>query len=134
MRVTLRVTVTEDARTLSLTRTVSLLRSAGLRRIASRGLQLWAICSDRCPLSGKLTMSAPSARRIGLRPSGSARMQVASGKATAAANTPTRLTLKVRRGARKALRNAKRVSARLEAVAGTPNLSRTATRGMTLRR
>jgi Bacterial Ig-like domain len=131
---TLRVTVDQGAERLTLSRTISLRRSAGLRRIASRGLRLWAICSDACPLSGKLTLSARTARRIGLKPSGSARMQVASGRATAPATTPTRLTLKVRRGARKALRRATRVTALLEAVAGPPATSRTATRATTLRR
>jgi hypothetical protein len=131
---TLRVTVVQGSDKLSLSRTISLLRSAGLKRIASRGLRLWAICSESCPLLGKLTLSARSARRIGLKPSGSARTRVASGRATAAANRPIRLTLTVRRGAREALRKAKRVSALLEAVAGPPSLSRTATRGMTLRR
>jgi len=133
-RATLRVTVTAGAEKLSLSRTVSLRRSTGLRWIASRGLRLWALCSESCPLSGKLTLSASTARRIGLTPSGSKRMQVASGSASAAANTPARLTLKVRRGARKALRRARRVGARLEAVAGTPPSTRNAKRSLTLRR
>ena len=131
---TLRVTVTGDGSNMSLSRTVSLRRSAGLRRIVSHGLRLWALCSDSCPLRGKLTLAARAARKIGLKPKGSARMQVASGRATAAANTPTRLTLKVRRTARTALRKARRVGALLEAVAGPPDLSRSAKRSMTLRR
>jgi Bacterial Ig-like domain len=133
-KATLRVKLTGDAGTMSLSRTISLQRSAGLQRIASRGLRFWALCSETCPLSGKLTMAAPAARKIGLKPKGSTRMQVASGRATAAAKTPTRLTLKVRRGARKALRKARRAATLLEAVAGPPNLSRTAKRSMTLRR
>jgi subtilisin-like proprotein convertase family protein len=132
---TLRVTVAEGGSTLMLSRTISLRRSAGLRRIASRGLRLWAVCSKRCPLSGKLTLSAKTARRIGLKPRGSRRMQVASGRATVPTGTPARLTLKVRAGARKALRKARRVDALLEAVAGTaPDPRRRASRGITLRR
>jgi subtilisin-like proprotein convertase family protein len=132
---TLRVTVTEGATTLVLSRTISLRRSIGLRRVVSRGMRLWAVCSKSCPLSGKLSVTAATARRIGLRPRGTARMEVASGRANAQAGTPTRLTLKVRRGAKKAIRNARSVRALLEAVAGTaPSPRRTASRAITLRR
>jgi hypothetical protein len=130
---TLRVTLAAGGRTLSLSRTISLRRSAGLKRIASSGLRLWAACFEHCPLSGRLTLSASSARRIGLRPRGSARMQVAAGRATAPAGTPVRLTLKVRPGARKAIGKARRVDALLEAVAGSVQARLTATRGITLR-
>lgn len=134
-KVSLRVKVTEGGRTLSLSRTISLRRSAGLRRIVSRGLGMWAVCSERCPLSAKLTLSANHARRIGLKPRGSARMQVAAGRTTGTAGKPTRLTLKVRRGAKKALTKAGKVSALLEAVAGTaPDPRRPVTRRITLRR
>jgi subtilisin-like proprotein convertase family protein len=134
-KVSLRVKVTEGGRTLSLSRTISLRRSAGLRRIVSRGLGMWAVCSERCPLSAKLTLSAKEARRIGLKPRGSARMQVAAGRTTGTAGKPTRLTLKVRRGAKKALTKARKVSALLEAAAGTaPAAPRTVTRRITLRR
>jgi subtilisin-like proprotein convertase family protein len=132
---TLRVTVTEGAKTLVLSRTISLRRSAGLRRIVSHGLRLWSVCSERCPLSGKLSVSAAVARRLGLKARGTARMDVASGRATVPAGSPTRLTLKVHRAAKKALRKARRVRTLLEAVAGTaPNPRRTAARGLTLRR
>jgi subtilisin-like proprotein convertase family protein len=131
----LRVKLTEGGKTLALSRTVSLRRSAGLRRIASRGLRLWAVCSAQCPLSGKLTLSAKEARRIGLKPRGSKRMQVAAGKATGEAGKPARLTLKVRRGAKKAMGRARRLRALLETVAGTaPNPRRTVSRALTLRR
>src|SRR5688572_4042261 len=130
----LRVTLETGGRTLKLSRTISLRRSAGLKRVVARGLRLLAMCSERCPLSGKLTLSASSARRIGLKPRGSARMQVAAGSATAPAGKAARLTLKVRPGARKAIRNARRVDARLETVAGTTAARREATRRVTLRR
>jgi Bacterial Ig-like domain len=133
--VSLRLKVTEGDRTLSLRRTISLRRSAGLRGIVSHGLRLWAVCSERCPLSGKLTLSAKDARRIGLRPRGSRRMQIAAGRATAPAGKPTRLTLKVRRGAKQAMSRARRVRARLEATAGiSPDPRRTVSRAITLRR
>jgi hypothetical protein len=131
----LRVTVTEGADTLVLNRTISLRRSAGLRRIVARGMRLWALCSDSCQLSGKLSVSSGAARRIGLQPRGSARMDVASGEAALPARSPTRLTLKVHRAAEKALKQARKVRTLLEAVAGqAPDPRRTAARGLTLRR
>jgi subtilisin-like proprotein convertase family protein len=134
-KVTLRLSLREGDESLALRRTITLRRVAGLRRVVAKGLPLWAVCSDACPLSAKLTLAASQARKIGLRPRGSARMQVASGKTTAAAGTPARLTLKVRRGARKALRNARRVPALLEAVAGSASQPRrTLSRALTLRR
>jgi subtilisin-like proprotein convertase family protein len=133
--VSLRLKLTEGDRTLALSRTISLRRSAGLRRVVSRGLSLWAVCSERCPLSGKLTLSPKNARRIGLKPRGSKRIQVAAGRATGQAGKPARLTLKVRRGAKKAMSRARRVRALLETVAGTaPNARRTVSRALTLRR
>ena len=132
---TLRVTLVTGGKTLALSRTISLRRSAGLKSVAARGLRLWAVCSERCPLSGKLSLSAASARRIGLKAPGGRRMPVAAGHTTAQAGTPARLTLKVRPGAKKALTKARRVAALLEAVARTaPDLQRTAQRAITLRR
>jgi hypothetical protein len=133
--VSLRLKLTDGGRTLSLNRTISLRRSAGLRRVASKGLRFWTVCSELCPLRGSLTLSAKDARRIGLRPRGSGRMQVAAGRATPQAGKPTRLTLKVRSGTKKAMSNARRVSALLEATAGAaPNASSTVSRAITLRR
>jgi subtilisin-like proprotein convertase family protein len=135
MTATLRVTLAAGGQELALSRTISLRRSAGLRRVVSRGLRLWAVCSERCPLSGKLTLSAKHARRIGLKPRGSKRMRVAAGRTTAQAGKPARLTLKVRRGAKKAMKKARRVRAVLETVAGNaPNPRRTVNRSLTLRR
>jgi subtilisin-like proprotein convertase family protein len=131
--VSLRVTLTEGGRTVTLSRTVSLRRSAGLKRVVSRGLRLWAVCSQSCPLSAKLTISAKEARRIGLEPRRSTQIQVASGRATGAAGKPTRLTLEVRRGAKKAMRKARMLRAFLEAVAGTEP-RRAISRTITLRR
>jgi subtilisin-like proprotein convertase family protein len=133
--VSLRLTLSEGGRTLALTRTISLRRSAGLASVVSRGLRFWAVCSERCPLSGKLTLSARDARRIALKPRGSARVQVAAGRMTAEARTPTRLTLRVSRAAKKALRKARRVRTLLEAVAGgASEPRRTVSRTLTLRR
>jgi hypothetical protein len=133
--VSLRLKLTDGPTTLTLSRTVSLRRSAGLRRIVPRGLRRWAVCSEQCALRSKLTLSAKDARRIGLKARGSKRMQVAAGRTTAPAGKPARLTLKVRRGAKKAMRNARRVRAMLETTAGTvPNPRRTVSRTLMLRR
>ena len=131
----LRLKLTDGGKAVTLSRPVSLRRSAGLRRVVSRGLRLWAMCSEKCPLSGKLTLSAKEARRIGLKPRGSKRMQVAAGKATAQARKPARLTLKVRRGAMKTLRKARTVRTLLETTAGAASgPRRSVSRALTLRR
>jgi subtilisin-like proprotein convertase family protein len=131
----LRVKLTDGGKTLTASRTVSLRRSVGLRRIVFKGLRLWAVCSTQCPLRGKLSLSAKDARRIGLKPRGSKRVQVASGKATGQAGRPAGLTLKVARRAKNAMGKARRVRALLETVAGTaPNPRRTVSRALTLRR
>jgi subtilisin-like proprotein convertase family protein len=133
-KATLTVTLTEGGSKLTLKRSVSLRRSAGLKRIASRGLRLWAACERRCPLSAKLTLSAAQARRLGLKPGKAKRYQVAL-RRTTATRTPKVLVLAVRRSARKALGRARRVGALLEAVAGAaPNPLRTAKLSTTLRR
>jgi len=131
---TLTVTVTEAGSKLTLKRAVSLRRSAGLKRIASRGLRLWAACVRQCPLSAKLTLSAAQARRIGLKPGNAKRYRLAA-RRTTAGRTPKVLVLAVRRSARKALGRARRVAALLEAVAGSaPEPLRTAKLSTTLRR
>jgi subtilisin-like proprotein convertase family protein/subtilisin family serine protease len=133
-KATLTVTLTEGSSKLTLKRSVSLRRSAGLKRIASRGLRLWAACARRCPLSAKLSLSAAQARRLGLKPGKAKRYQLAS-RRTTATRTPKVLVLTVRRSARKALARARQVGALLEAVAGTaPEPLRTAKLSRTLRR
>jgi subtilisin-like proprotein convertase family protein len=133
-KATLTVTLTEGSSKLTLKRSVSLRRSAGLKRIASRGLRLWAACARPCPLSAKLTLSAAQARRLGLKPGKAKRYQLAS-RRTTATRTPKVLVLTVRRSARKALARARQVGALLEAVAGTaPEPLRTAKLSRTLRR
>jgi subtilisin-like proprotein convertase family protein/subtilisin family serine protease len=131
---TLHVTLATRGRTLVLRRAISLRRSAGLKRVVARGLRLWTGCSDRCTMSGRLTLSASGARRIGLKPGRSARMTVAAGEAIAPSGTTSLLALKVRPVARKAMSKARRVDALLEAVAGADPVTRTAKRGITLHR
>ena len=133
-KATLKVTLTEGSANLTIKRVIELRRSAGLQRIASRGLRLWAVCTRACPLSAQLTLSAAQARRLDLNPGQAKRYKVASGQTTAT-RTPKVLVLKVRRAARKAFVRAHRVGALLEAVAGAaPNPLRTAKLSTTLRR
>jgi hypothetical protein len=130
----LRVTLTEGPAKLTIERTISLRRGAGLKRIASRGLRMWAACARRCPLSAELTLSAAQARRLGLKPGRMKRYEVAAGRTTAT-RTPRVLALKVRRSARRALARARRVGALLEAVAGkSPDPLRILKLSKTLRR
>jgi subtilisin-like proprotein convertase family protein len=133
-KATLTVTLTEGQSKLTVKRTISVRRTAGLRRIASRGLKLWAACARRCPLSAELTLSAAQARRLGLKPGTAKRYELAS-RRTTATRSPKTLSLAIRRSARKALSRARRVSALLEAVAGTaPDPVRVAKLSTTLRR
>jgi hypothetical protein len=132
VKATVTATLTEGGARMTVKRAVTLLREAGPRRIASKGLRLWAACARRCPLRAQLTVSAAAARRLGLKPGTATRYELASGRITA---TPAAKTLYVRvhPGARKALARARKVSALLEAVAGTTP-SRSARLSTTLRR
>jgi hypothetical protein len=117
VRPKLSVTLTQGTAKLTLKRTISLRAGAGLSRVASRGLKLWAAATRSSPLSASLSVSAAQARRIGLKPGKGKRLTVATGSTTAT-TAPKLLTLKVRRSARKALARARRVGTLLEAVAG----------------
>ncbi len=132
VRPTLTVTLTQGSARLTLKRSISLRRSAGLRRIASRGLKLWAAATRTSPLSASLSLSAAEARRIGLKPGHRKRLAVAA-TTTTAGGTPTVLALKVGRSVRRAFARVRRVGALLEAVAGeAPEPLRTAKLSKTL--
>jgi subtilisin-like proprotein convertase family protein len=131
---TLTVTLVQRGTRLTLTRPVVLRRSAGLGRIAARGLRLWAVATRSSLISGSLTVTARQARRIGLKPGKRKRLTVAAGSATAS-RTPRAIALKPGRAVRRAFKRASRVSTRLEAVAGrAPEPQRTARVGKTLLR
>jgi subtilisin-like proprotein convertase family protein len=133
-KATIQVTLTEGGRRLTIKREISLRRTGVLKRVASRGLRLWAACERRCGLSAELTVTAREARRLGLKPGRAKRYRVASGRTTAVTR-PKLLVVKVRRDARKKVARARRMGATLEAIAGTaPNPRRTAKLSMTLRR
>jgi subtilisin-like proprotein convertase family protein len=117
----------------SLERTVVLRSSAGPRRIARGGMGLWGVCSRACSLHGALRISAANARKMGLKGNGASRITIASGDSNAGP-TPEKLTLRVASSAKEALREARRVSAVLEASAGSRGTARrTASRRVTLR-
>jgi subtilisin-like proprotein convertase family protein len=133
-KATLQVTVTGDDQRLSVKRGIVLRRSAGLRRIARSGLRLWAACTRACPLTARVSVSSAEARRLGLRRTGSAPMELAAGGANASTGT-TPLTLKVSKGARRKLERARTARVLLQVVAGTaPDLRRSASLRLTLRR
>ena len=121
--------------TLSLKRKVKLRRSAGLDRIAGRGMGLWAVCSRDCSLGGALRISSASARDLGVKPTPAAgsTVAIAAGRAHSGPSA-AKLTLKVPAALKKALRGASRLTARLEASAGASGTSlRKASRRLTLR-
>ena len=121
--------------TLSLKRKVKLRRSAGLDRIAGRGMGLWAVCSRDCSLRGALRISAARARDLGVKPTPAAgsTVAIAAGRADSGASA-AKLTLRVPAALKKALRGASRLTARLEASAGASGTSlRKASRRLTLR-
>jgi hypothetical protein len=101
-------------------------------RVARRGLKLAGICSSQCTMSARLMMSKTTARRLGIRASGSS---VAIGSATiqAAGSAAQSLTVRVTRSMRRALSRAKRAGLTLEVtVTGAGGTSRRATRRVTL--
>jgi len=131
---TLQVTVTGDGQRLSVKRGIVLRRSAGLRRVASSGLRLWAACTRACPLSARLTVSSAEARRLDMRRTGSAPVELGSG-AVGASTAGAPLTLNVSKAAKRRLERVRAAKVLLEVVAGTPpDLRRSATLRMTLRR
>ena len=128
------VTVVEGEEKLSLKRTVSLRRSAGLSRVVRRGLSLWAVSSKRTPLRASLTLSRAGARELGLKSGRGARVVIASGRTTAS-GAAKRLTLRVKPSAKKGLARARKARASLKLIAGAErNPQRTAARTLTLRR
>ena len=121
--------------TLTLKRKVKLRRSAGLDRIAGRGMGLWAVCSRACSVRGALRISAARARDLGVKPTPAAgsTVAIAAGRADSGASG-AKLTLRVPAALKKALRGASRLTARLEASAGASGTSlRRASRRLTLR-
>jgi hypothetical protein len=136
VRARLTVTLSSGGRSvLKASRTVELRRDAGLRRIAKRGLRLWAAATRASSLSARLTLSGKEARRRHLtRARGSDRYALASGK-VAAGGTSKPLTIRIVRASRRALAKARAVSGRLELTAGAADgTSRAASMRTTLRR
>jgi subtilisin-like proprotein convertase family protein len=131
---TVTVTLAEGRERLTLRRAVSLRRDAGPKRIASRGLRLWAASARRTPLSAELTLSFAQTRRLDLRATRGQRYELASGRITAT-RTARLLNVSVKRAARRALAHARRVGAVLEMVAGrAPGPVRAANLSATLQR
>jgi subtilisin-like proprotein convertase family protein len=107
VRATLAFRLSGEGRTLLLPQPVTLTRAAGLRRIASRGLRLGGICSERCSLSGSLSLRRREARGIGLRAPGSGPITMAQGAARASSSRIS-LTLRVASSHRRALSRVRR--------------------------
>jgi subtilisin-like proprotein convertase family protein len=135
LRVRLSVDVHGGGARVRLRQAVRLTRTAGLRRIARRGLPLRAACSESCTMSARLALPAPNARRLGLRAPRGAPLTVAR-ETVRASLAPSRLLLAVDRRYRRALRRARRGSkAILEAlVQGSTGPRQRLNRRVTLQR
>jgi hypothetical protein len=133
-KATLSITLTEGGVKRSFQRGITLRRSAGPSRLARSGLKLWAGCAESRRLNASLTLSSREARRLGLKPKGSARYELAA-RQTTCGTKAAGLTLKVKQSARSALSKARRVAAQLETVVGAPpDQTRAAKLPLTLRR
>ncbi len=116
VRAKLSLSVTTGSRTTKLlNRTVTLRRTTGMRRISRRGLRLLGGCSKACALRARMLLAASTARQIGLRPPAGAALEFATGSARGS-STARRLTLRLRRGYRRALLGAGTLRPTLEAV------------------
>jgi hypothetical protein len=83
-------------------------------------------------MSGRLIVSATTARRLGIRTSGRS-VAIGSGRANAAAGRTTSFTVRLTRAARTALSRARSADLTLEVVVnGAGTASRRATRRITL--
>ena len=101
-------------------------------RVASRGLKLAGICSAQCSITGRLIVSASSARRLGLR-SGGRSLAIGSTKVDASASAARTFTVRVARSVRRSLSRARHADLTLEiTVTGANTGSRSATRRITL--
>jgi subtilisin-like proprotein convertase family protein len=125
-------TLNAAAGAVSLSKAVALRPTLKPSRIASRGLKLAGECSSACTMSGRLIVSAATARRLGIRTKGGS-VAIGSGHVDAAAGRTTSFTVRLTRAARTALSRARAADLTLEVVvnaAGSP--SRRATRRVTL--
>jgi hypothetical protein len=120
------------AGSVSLARAVALKPKLSPSRLASRGLKLAGICSRQCAMSARLTVSASTARRLGLRTSGGS-VAIGTGRIDAAGSAAQTFTVRVARSLRRALSRAKGAAMTLEVtVSGSGTASRRATRRITL--
>jgi subtilisin-like proprotein convertase family protein len=127
-----KATLSAVAGSVSLARVVALKPKLSPSRLASRGLKLAGICSRQCAMSARLTVSASTARRLGLRTSGGS-VAIGTGRIDAAGSAAQTFTVRVARSLRRALSRAKGAAMTLEVtVNGSGTASRRATRRITL--
>jgi subtilisin-like proprotein convertase family protein len=131
-RSSLGASLTAVAGSTTLKRAITLRPRLSPALVARRGLKLAGICSSQCTMSARLTVSASTARRLGIRASAS-RVALGSGTIHAAGAAAQSLTVRVARSMRRALSRAKRADVTLEAtVTGASGASRRAARRITL--
>jgi subtilisin-like proprotein convertase family protein len=129
---TARATLSAAAGSVSLARAITLRPKLSPARIASRGLRLAGICSSRCAMSARLIVSASTARRLGVRTSGTS-VAIGSSRVDAGGSAPQAFTVRVVPGVRRALSRTRGAALTLElTVNGPGTASRRATRRITL--
>jgi hypothetical protein len=127
-----KATLAASSGSVSLARTVTLRPELRPARVASHGLKLAAICSDRCTIASRLIVSGAGARRLGIR-SGGRSVAIGSARVDASASAARTFTVRIARGVRRALSRAKRADLTLEVtVSGENTASRRTTRRVTL--
>jgi subtilisin-like proprotein convertase family protein len=131
-RSSLGASLTAVAGSTTLKRAITLRPKLSPALVARRGMKLAGICSSQCTMSARLTVSASTARRLGIRASAS-RVALGSGTIHAAGAAAQSLTVRVARSMRRALSRAKRADLTLEVtVTGASGASRRAARRITL--
>jgi hypothetical protein len=132
--VKLRVEVTEGARSMVVSRALSLRRAGRLRRTVRGGLPVITACSASCSLAGSVTVSRREARRLGLSGAGAGRVEIATGTSSSGPNG-ARTVLRVRRSARRPLLRARSASVLVGLLARTASgAERQAGLALTLKR
>jgi hypothetical protein len=125
-------TLSAAAGSVKLARAITLPPKLSPARIARGGLKLASVCSSRCTMSARLTVSRSTARRLGLRASGGS-VAIGSRRLEAAGAAAQTFTVRVSSAARRALSRAKAANLTLEVTVNGPGTAaRRATRRVTL--
>jgi secreted trypsin-like serine protease len=84
-----------------------------LRTLRVTGVRVTLRCAHACTASGRLTIDAATARRLGLASGGGGRVTIGRGSGALATAASGRMTVRLTARARRALRNRSRITVRL---------------------